>query len=241
MKFLTAQFSCIGTRDTNEDCMGYISKRSSYGVWAVADGLGGHSNGEVASKCAVDEVLSAFAENKNIEYENAMEIMSRANRAVWLKQGEEHGYDSMKTTLAAVFMRRGRISIAHAGDSRVYIFRKNRIVFQTRDDTLCQLQMEDGEPGDVRFMENRNQLLCALGAYSKLIANATENPIALKRGDAILLCTDGFWERILEEKMEDTLSISATPERWLQIMRMHLERDMCPRQDNYTAMAVMIK
>ncbi len=243
MKFETAHFSCCGTRDNNEDCAAFSYKKWRFGVWAIADGLGGHANGEIAAQTAVEEAVAAFAQNPNIDKENVGDIMNCANRAVWLKQDEQHGYDSMKTTLAAVFMRKGYATVAHAGDSRVYIFRKNRVVFQTRDHTLCQIQMENGSlpEADVRFSENRNQLLCALGAYSDLSCEVTPAPVKLRKGDTILLCTDGFWERVLEQHMEDTLSICKNPGRWLELMRMHIERQAAPKQDNYTAMAVFIR
>ena len=243
MKFETAYFSRPGTRENNEDYGAFMYKHRHFGVWAVADGLGGHSKGEVAAKTAVEETVSAFSIKPDISRENITDIISRANRAVWCAQGEEHGYESMKTTLSAIFMRKGYAIVAHAGDSRVYIFRKNRVVFQTRDHTLCQIQMENGTlpEEDVRFSENRNQLLCALGSFSELNGEVAPAPVKLRRGDAILLCTDGFWERVFEQRMEDTLSICKTPERWLELMRMHIEKENGVKQDNYTAMAVFVR
>lgn len=243
MKFQTSYFSCPGSRENNEDWAAFSYKKHRSGVWAVADGLGGHLNGEIASRTAVDAAISAFMEKPKVSSDNIIKVMETANRAVWCGQGDEHGYDSMKTTLVAMFMRRGYACFAHAGDSRLYLFRKNRIVFQTRDHTMSQLMMENDKlpEGDVRFCEDRNQLLCALGAYNVVSADVTNKPIRLRRGDAVLMCTDGFWERVFEERMEDTLSISKSPEQWLSLMRFHHEREQTERQDNYTAMAVFVR
>jgi len=242
MKFLTSFFSCPGTRENNEDWAAFSCEKRNCGVWTVADGLGGHLNGEIASRTASDAAIAAFLKNPVVDSENIIRVMGAANQAVWLKQGEEHGYESMKTTLVAMFMRRGRVCVAHAGDSRLYLFRKNRVVFQTRDHTMSQIMMENGklEEDDVRFCEDRNQLLCALGAYNVVSADVTK-PMRLKKGDAVLLCTDGFWERVLEQRMEDTLSVSKTPEQWLELMRHHHEKTNAERQDNYTAMAIFVK
>ena len=208
----------------------------------MADGLGGHDRGEVASRCAVNAALTAFGECPRTQPEQIAQVMDAANRAVRERQGDDHGYHSMKTTLVAMFYRRGQVAFAHVGDSRLYLFRNKRIVFQTRDHTLSQMQAEAGNlpEEDVRFHDGRNRLLRALGATDAVRADVTD-AIRLRRGDAVLLCTDGFWENVLEQCMEDTLSIAASPAQWLELMRFHHQKVCTQRQDNFTAMAVFAK
>lgn len=239
MKFITHCFSRAGTRAKNEDYAAFSCKKRRCGVWAVADGLGGHRDGEIAAECAVSTAIAEFEQSYKLDSDNIGRIMSCVNQAVRDKHCGDHGYDSMKTTIAAMFVHRGRAVFSHVGDSRVYLFRKGRIVFQTADHTLSRIRMQNGS-GDVRNDSERNSLLCAIGAFEDVHADITTS-IRLKKGDAVLLCTDGFWEKIFEERMQDTLSISSSPEQWLALMEHHHTKAQTQNQDNYTAMAVFVK
>ena len=242
MNFDTYCFSDRGARPNNEDYAGFCYLKHRYGIWAVADGLGGHEAGEVASRSAVESALEEFARAPGTDQSAALRVVQFAQDAVCSLQGDDHRYGSMKTTFVAMLYRRGRAMFAHVGDSRLYLFRKNRIIHQTRDHTLSQLEAAAGRipDGDVRFHRDRNKLIRAIGG-SGYQPELLPEPVRIRRGDAVLLCTDGFWENVLEQCMEDTLSISSSPEQWVKLMCFHHAKVQTDRQDNYTAMAVFVR
>ncbi|MEG2570733.1 MAG: serine/threonine-protein phosphatase [Clostridia bacterium] len=242
MKFSVYLHTDVGTRSCNEDCAGYRVKPLRGSVFAVADGLGGHDAGEVASRCACEFIIDAFTRTPTLKAGEIQAIFKRINEAVMSKQGGETGFYNMKTTLAAMLYRRNRVSFARVGDSRVYLFRKNHVIFQTLDHSIPQLAVLQGRiaPSEIRGHIDRNQLTRALGSPVSG-ASVSGKPLRVRRGDAVLLCTDGFWENVREECMEDTLSISKTPEQWVKLMLHQHDRASGERRDNNTAVAVFMR
>lgn len=241
MKFVSYIHTDCGMREHNEDYAGYRIRPWRFGVWAVADGLGGHDAGEIAAYTATKSMIEAFTNEPNLMPEHIEKIFSIANEAVRSKQGRENGFYSMKTTLAAAFYRRGKICFAHVGDSRIYLFRKSKLIYQTLDHSIPQLAVSQGKlsPDDIRGHNDRNQILRAIGSsFSKATVTGT---LRLKSGDAFLICTDGFWENVLEQCMEDTLSISHSPEQWVTLMLHQHKKKQSEGQDNHTALAVFVR
>lgn len=238
MKFRTFLHTDAGDREQNEDYAGYRVRPWKFSVFAVADGLGGHDAGEVAASAATHCLIEAFSEQPSLAPEALKRVFSAANDAVCAAQGAEHGFYSMKTTLAAAFYRRGKIAFAHVGDSRIYLFRRHRLIYQSCDHSLAQLQVSQGKarPEDIRGHADRNQLLRALGGVTP--TPDITDCIRIRRGDAILLCTDGFWENVCEQYMEDSLSIANDPETWVRLMLHQHAKQHAERRDNFTALAV---
>ncbi len=227
----SAKYSCAGGHDINEDsCLCSAEK----GIFIVADGLGGHSDGEKASLAAVDY----FEENcgGGCIGERVSELMEGANAAV-LSKG-----DGGKTTVAAAFTENGNFIYANAGDSRVYYFRNGRIIAQTKDHSVCQASVDMGmiRPEDIRGNEDRSRLLKVLGSEEKLNIKKPYAPIRIQNGDAFLVCSDGFWEYVYESEMEADLLKSDSPDVWLKYMlKRHILRAE-NKGDNYTAICGMI-
>lgn len=227
----SAKYTCAGGHDVNEDS--YLC-RGDKGIFIVADGLGGHSDGEKASNAAV----RYFEESCNGNYteEFITELMEGANTQV-LKNG-----DGGKTTVAAAFTENGRFIYANAGDSRVYYFHDGKIIAQTKDHSVCQASVDMGliRPEDIRGNEDRSRLLKVLGGEEKLNIKKHYPPISVQNGDAFLLCTDGFWEYVYETEMEADLLKSDSADIWLKYM---LKRQILRAQnkgDNYTAVCGII-
>ncbi len=227
----SAKYTCAGGHDVNEDS--YLC-RGDKGIFIVADGLGGHSDGEKASNAAV----KYFEESCNGNYteEFITELMEGANTQV-LKNG-----DGGKTTVAAAFTENGRFIYANAGDSRVYYFHDGKIIAQTKDHSVCQASVDMGliRPEDIRGNEDRSRLLKVLGGEEKLNIKKHYPPISVQNGDAFLLCTDGFWEYVYETEMEADLLKSDSADIWLKYM---LKRQILRAQnkgDNYTAVCGII-
>lgn len=226
MRTDTYAFTNAGGRDNNEDAYEYSDR---IGVWVVADGLGGHADGEIASKLAVEYVL-------NHASEPIANIIVGANAAVL----SEHG--TMRTTLVAAFLRESNIQYAHVGDSRFYYFKNGSVYVQSKDHSVSQMAVNLGEISreDIRFHEDRNKVLKVLGENEALKIGALEPSIATEPGDAFLLCTDGFWEFVFETEMEIDLAKSKTPREWVEFMCKRLLLRVSGSNDNFTAVACFI-
>ncbi len=227
----SAEYTCAGGHSVNEDS--YLCSRER-GLFIVADGLGGHSDGEVASSAAI----GYFKENCFGGYtdERITELMEGANTEV-LNKG-----DGGKTTVAAAFIENGRFVYANAGDSRVYFFRGNKLTAQTKDHSVCQASVDMGliRPEDIRGSEDRARLLKVLGSEEKLNIKKHYQPIKLENGDAFLICSDGFWDYVYESEMEADLLKSDSADVWLKYMlKRHILRGQ-NKGDNYTAVCGII-
>ena len=211
-----------GGCDRNED-----SLFTGRGVFAVADGLGGHKGGEKASAAAVN-YLSSHAEEFLPDDING--LLEGANSAV-REAGEG------MSTIAAGFVREGVFSYGSVGDSRVYFLREGRIIAQTKDHSVCQAAVELGQltPEQIRFSEDRSRLLKALGSSEQLNLHQRIKPIAIQPGDSFLICSDGFWEYVHEHEMECDRLKSSTSAEWLRRMVKRRLLKSGDGGDNYTA------
>ncbi len=230
-----------GGRECNEDAgLFAVKKGICYAV--IADGLGGHGNGDIASGAAVEEIkkcLEERSEDKQITQADMEEWFDRANRVVLAMQTNQA---KMKTTLALLCIdERLKIAyLAHLGDSRIYHFENGKCVFCTFDHSVSRMAVLSGEieMEEIRFHADRNKLLKAIGKAGEV--KAETKTISLKEGaeHAFLLCTDGFWEYVTEEEMEQTLAIAGTPKEWLSMMRKYLNRRAKADNDNNSAIAI---
>lgn len=227
----SAKYSCAAGHDINEDSCLCLPEA---GIFIVADGLGGHSDGEKASMTAVDY----FERSCRGGYtdEEIMRLLEEANLEV-LNKG-----DGGKTTVAAAFTENGRFIYANVGDSRVYYFRGGKIIAMTKDHSVCQASVDMGmiRQEDVRGNEDRSRLLKVLGAEETLNIKKHYQPINIQTGDAFLVCSDGFWDYVYETEMEMDLLKSDSAEVWLKYMlKRHILRAE-NKGDNYTAICGII-
>lgn len=227
-----AFYSDVGGRENNEDS--YLAKQYPNGfLFLVADGLGGHGDGELASQGAVAAIKESMAQTPDL-----VAAIEHANTVVLEKQAQSSS--QMKTTIAAAFVTEDTITIAHVGDSRVYAFDQTKIIHQTIDHSASQLAVSVGEitPKEIRHHEDRNILLRALGANPTLKVEQFTLPTAECK--ALLFCSDGFWEYVLEEEMEQHLQTATAADKWLYQLR-QLQLSRAPeRCDNNTAVAVIL-
>lgn len=241
MNLQTAFYTNAGGRENNEDFGSYsIGENNSSGAWFVADGLGGHRDGEVASKIAVSTAIEMFQANPELNSSNIAAIFKTANKNITT---DKINFFEKRTTMTGLFVKNDRALWAHVGDSRLYYFNGNRLVLQTKDHSVSQIAVDVGEitPDRIRFHPDRNKLIKVLGSGPDVVPEVTEHETILQPGDAFLLCTDGFWEYVYETEMEIDRSKSRSPTAWLEYMlKRHYRRapDNC---DNYTAMAVFVQ
>src|ERR1700722_6715152 len=186
--FETATLSAQGGRVVNEDFLGYRMAENS-GCWALADGLGGHRGGDIASRLAVDAAISSFEKNPSISEEALNTHLVGANRAVLDGQASNAELTHMRTTIVMLIASPGAAMWAHAGDSRLYWFRDGKIREQTLDDSVPQRLVAAGEisADQIRFHEDRSKLLNSLGTREQVTAAHGQLPGPPVPGDAFLL------------------------------------------------------
>lgn len=231
-----ATYTDAGGRARNEDTVRYTARGEDALCLVLADGLGGHGGGEQASAAAARSICGGW--DGTADAGKLTALVREANRRVLALQTPQC---AMKTTVAVLTLAGKQAVWAHAGDSRLYRFRDGALSFQTRDHSVAQLGVLLGEitADQIRFHEDRSRVLRALGQDNELTVETGEQELDGGR-HAFLLCSDGFWEYVLEAEMEEDLRNAAGPEDWLARMRLRLKERIPADNDNNTAAAVWV-
>jgi PPM family protein phosphatase len=192
MKFSVFQVSRKGGREKNEDRMGYSYTRESL-MFALADGMGGHPEGEVAAQLALQTLSALFQKEARPIIHNVTEFLAMALMAAHhqiIRYASEKGMlDTPRTTLVAGVIQNGAASWIHCGDSRLYFMRDREMVTRTRDHSY----VEQHSAGIIKLDRlNRNVLFTCLGSPTKPVYDIA-GPHNLQQGDRIMLCSDGLW------------------------------------------------
>jgi len=236
--FDTATVSSAGGRPENQDAVGYRTCDAAT-CWALADGLGGHLGGQVASRTAVDAVLASFEKHPSAPLHTHLDS---ANRAVLHGQKTHSELAHMRTTIAALVASSEAALWAHSGDSRIYWLRGGAIQTRTLDHSVPQRLVEAGEITEdrLRFHEDRARLLHCLGSREELTAPEGGIEGEPQSGDAFLLASDGFWEYVLESEMEEDARASQNSQAWIDALEARLKLRAQADYDNYSAIAVRV-
>ena len=232
MNISLSYYSGLGRRKNNEDSVSVLE--SPNGLLAiVADGLGGQDNGEYASRQAV-KTLNDLLAHEPISSRKLTQAVLQANREIVSLQA---GRPGAQTTIAAVWLGEGFAETVHVGDTRIYQFRNDAIIYQSTDHSLAQLGVMAGDLKleDIRSNKDRNKLFRALG--DRRTPKVAEKLLDILPGDRLLLCSDGFWEGIWEEEMLRCARLTDSAEPWLRRMREIAEP---AASDNNTAIAIVI-
>ena len=193
-------------RDHNEDSLVVTPP-----LFAVADGMGGHAAGEVASEIAV-RVLSELAP-EHPDGEALGRAIEEANRAVIQAAREGRGRQGMGTTMTAAMLEGERLVIAQVGDSRAYLLHHGKLQQLTRDHSLMADMIEAGQltPEEARTHPQRSVITRALGSDAHLHPDIYE--INVETGDRLLICSDGLSGMIFDDQIENTLRRVQDPQR----------------------------
>jgi serine/threonine protein phosphatase PrpC len=239
MRFSVYQLSRKGGREKNEDRMGYCYTRDS-GLFALADGMGGHPEGEVASQLALQTLAAMFQRDAKPVLPDPQRFLHDAIMAghhQLLRYATEKALiDTPRTTIVACVMQGNAAHWAHCGDSRLYLVRGDKLVARTRDHSYTELQQTLSQvvPMPERF--NRNVLFTCLGSPGKPVVD-TVGPLLMQPGDRILLCSDGLWgtvaDAVITEQLASRPISDAVPELVEQALR-----NGGPKCDNVTILAV---
>lgn len=203
-------------RKINEDM--YYNDPERIGLYIIADGMGGHQAGEVASSLAV-ETLSKFLKGplnfeglKSAEMEDLLrDAVVEANREIYSLADSQPGYSGMGTTVVLCVVREGRVHIAHIGDSRAYLVRGKALKQLTTDHSLVQELLSKGRITEAEAVDHprKNVLTRALGTEPTIEVDTMT--LELQEADSILLCTDGVSNHVADQELLD-VTVNNSPE-----------------------------
>ena len=232
MNISLSYYSDIGKRKNNEDAVS-VSETAKGLLAIVADGLGGMGNGEFASQQAV-RVIKDLLSDGEVTSDSMEAAIVKAHEEVHSLQYEHPGAHS---TVAAVWLGEGFAYAMHVGDSRIYQFRNNAVLYQSVDHSMAQCAVMSGElrPEEIRTHPSRNKLTQALGSPNP--SKVAHQFLELRKYDRLLICSDGFWEKILETEMLETAQQTYNAEEWLYQMRAIAQPTA---RDNNTSIAIVI-
>ena len=236
MKFSVFQVSRKGGREKNEDRMGYCYTRES-GLFLLADGMGGHPEGEVAAQLALQTISALYQKEARPIVKDVTEFLSVALMAAHhqiIRYASEKGMlDTPRTTLVAAIVQGTSATWVHCGDSRLYIVRNGELLTRTRDHSYLEQQAA----GVIRMDRiNRNILFTCLGSPTKPVFDVT-GPVMLQQGDKILLCSDGLWGTLPDADIVRQLSTQSVSDAVPELVEQALRRggEHC---DNVTVIAL---
>jgi serine/threonine protein phosphatase PrpC len=173
-------------------------------VLAVSDGMGGAEAGEVASSLVVQSLREAMMNAKGDWDEATKQAVEKANRAVW-DAAKEPGKKGMGATVTAICVHNNQAHIAEVGDSRAYLVRNGRIRQVTRDQSFVQFLVDSGalKPEEAEKYPMKNVVLQAMG--QKADVQVALGRLELRRGDRLLLCSDGLSGMVTAAQMRDAV------------------------------------
>ena len=237
-------------RRTNEDA---LFKDEALGLLIVADGMGGHAAGEVASRLAIEAVVGFIrrtSEDQDHSWPygidagltfNANRLRTAvhlANRRVFREAENHDDFTGMGTTIVAALVFDRTVSIAHVGDSRMYHVANGKLVQLTRDDSWAATVLGRGPLEGARQPDQhpmRHVLTNVLGARDNTEIHIQERPIA--PGEMLLLCTDGLHGSLDDAAIQEVLGQQSSIERTAEaLVRAALERGC---RDNVTALVAV--
>jgi protein phosphatase len=205
MKVSVGAATDIGqVREGNEDSYLIVEP-----LYAVADGMGGHRGGEVASNLALETVQDMFERREG----SLAEQVAEANRAVFDRSQSDRRVSGMGTTLTAAQVDGNRVHLVHVGDSRAYLIRGGELTQITEDHTLVHRMVLEGEISEeeAETHPHRSVLTRALGVDRNI--QVDEGDIEVAPGDRLLLCTDGLTGMVPEKQILEILLETLDPQQ----------------------------
>lgn len=199
-------------RSNNEDSI-YICNENDIikNLYIVADGMGGHNGGEIASKSAIEfflQYVNKYADEKEIS-EGLSDLLvggiTYCNKEVYQKSIENDDLNGMGTTFTCAAIANSKVTIAHVGDSRVYLHRKNTLVQLTKDHSYVMEMVKQGKItlDEAATHPKRNVITRAIGSEATVEADIfVEN---LEKDDILLICTDGLYSMVKDDKISEII------------------------------------
>jgi protein phosphatase len=212
------RLAVFGASDTGRSRAGNEDRfHAGTTLFAVADGLGGHAAGEVASALAIEAIVELDGRSfpaPDQARQALVEAMATAHRSVVREAASEPAWQGMGTTLTALLVEGGRAHLAHVGDSRAHLLRDRGPVRQlTHDHTVVAELVRSGRlrPELAASHPERGVLTQAIG-LGRVVLVEVPDPVSLAVGDQLLLCTDGLTGVVDDDQITELLSTRAQPE-----------------------------
>ncbi len=226
-----------GGREVNEDSLGKAKAKGIVCV-VVADGLGGHNGGKIASEIVVDSILDAFRENPGFSKDYLEQYIAKAKENLAKKAMSVPDLLHMSSTAVILLIKGRRAMWANVGDSRLYRFCHGEICEVTEDHSVAFLDFIRGdiEYNDIRMSPDQNKLTSAIGLAMDSVNYSDECKI--NGATAFLLCTDGWWEYVTEDEMDEIFSQESKSRDCLEAMLKIREEKAPENSDNFTAVVV---
>jgi len=239
VRFSVYQVSRKGGREKNEDRMGYCYTRDS-GLFALADGMGGHPEGEVAAQLALQTLAALFQRDAKPTLADPLRFLHDAiiagHHQLLRYATEKSLIDTPRTTIVACVLQGNAAYWAHCGDSRLYLVRGDKMVARTRDHSYSELQDTLAQVVPIGERFNRNVLFTCLGSPGKPVVD-TVGPLVMQRGDRLLLCSDGLWGSVADASITAMVAQRPLPDAVPELVEQAL-RNGGPKCDNVTILAV---
>ena len=236
MNFSVFQVSRKGGREKNEDRMGYCYTRES-GLFVLADGMGGHPEGEVAAQLALQTISALYQKEARPKVQDVSGFLSSSLMAAHhqiIRYASGKGMlDTPRTTLVAAILQGDGATWVHCGDSRLYVIRDGELLTRTRDHSYLEQQ----NAGVIKLERlNRNILFTCLGSPSKPVFDIT-GPVVLQQGDKLLLCSDGLWGTLTDNEIVRHLAGNHVSDAVPDMVE-HALRNGGVHSDNVTVLAM---
>lgn len=238
MKFSVFQVSRKGGRKKNEDRMGYCYTRSS-AIFLLADGMGGHPQGEVAAELAIQSISGLFQREAQPVVTDVASFLDSAaltaHRQILRYAVEKSMADMPRTTVVVALVQDGAVTWMHCGDSRLYHVRQDDLLSRTRDHSYLEKQhLAPLMPKSMNGV-NRNVLFTCLGSPASPVIDIA-GPYILQQGDKVMLCSDGLWDGLSDDDIVYHLGHKAVSEAVPDLVEKALRKGGSG-SDNVTAIA----
>lgn len=241
MKFDTYVYTNQGGRAYNEDTVKHKIE-GEHGLFILADGLGGHGQGNAASDCVVQALLDGYiSEEYHDEEWFKAEIEFAQERLQTLQEEKRH---KMKSTLVALAIDNDAATWANVGDSRLYYLSNGKIKAVTEDHSVAYVKYRAGEitKEQIGADEDQSSLLRCLGGkkYTPDVGGLAEGEM-LEKGEGFLLCSDGLWEYLCDEEILIDYHKAETAMEWAEWMLLRVMNRVSDNHDNLSLITVLLK
>ena len=209
MKFTIYQNSRQGPRNYNQDRLAYSYSKDAL-MLVLADGMGGHRNGEVAAQLAIKTLTDAFQRLAKPALSSPAKFLidhiQQVHDMIENVTQEQDLVESPRTTIVAAIIQRGFLYCAHVGDSRLYHFRDGHLLFRTEDHSVVQSLYKKGliSREEMATHPYKNKIYNCVGGETPPQIDLADRH-ELQEGDTILLCTDGVWGVLPDRQIKDIL------------------------------------
>lgn len=241
---LLSDTGCL--RETNEDCGRYTRPGDSALLesrgWlaVVADGMGGHVAGEVASNLAVDVITRVYYSDPGDARTALQRAFLEANRRIYESALRDGSLKGMGTTCTALALRNDSALYLHVGDSRLYLVRGGDIYLMTEDHSAVMEMVKHGlmSAAEARRHPDKNIILRALGSHPEIELTTWQKPLPVQEGDCFVLCSDGLYDLVEDEEIKQVTLTQNPHAACKMLISMAKERG---GHDNITVAVVSLK